>query len=224
MDHWTTKSDKIKRNSVSGQTRNEEIANSILHGTGIALSIAALIVLVVMASRIGDVWKIVSFSVYGTSLLILYTVSTIYHSMWGESLKRLFLIFDHMAIFLLIAGTYTPFLLINLRGVWGWSLFGTIWGLAIVGIVYKSIRGLKGEWLSLFIYLAMGWLIVVASRQMVEAIPLYGIAWLIIGGLLYTLGAVFFMLDRKIPYGHAIWHTFVLGGSISHFISILYYT
>jgi hemolysin III len=203
-------------------TPGEEIANSITHGIGAGLSAVGLIVLVVLATSYGDVWRIVSFSIYGATLIILYLASTLYHSFRNKRVKKIFKILDHSTIFLLIAGTYTPFLLISLRGVWGWILFGVIWGLAVSGIVFKALFINRFRKLSVLIYILMGWLCVVAIKQMVVRIPLGGLIGLTAGGVLYTTGVIFYAW-RKLKFSHAIWHLFVLGGSICHYFSIFFY-
>ncbi len=213
----------MKRNPISNQTKHEEIANVVIHGIGVALSIAALSILVVFASMKGDPWKIVSFSIYGATLVILYTASTLYHSIKSISKKKFFQLLDHVSIYLLIAGTYTPFVLVVLRGGWGWSIFGIIWGLAIAGIIVKLTIGTGGDRLSTVIYLAMGWLIVIAFHRLLDVLPFMGIVWLAIGGLCYSFGTIFFLLDNKLPFNHTIWHVFVLGGSITHFFGIALY-
>ena len=200
----------------------EEIANSITHGIGAALSIAGLVVLVVFAAMQGDVWHIVSFSIYGSTLILLYLASTLYHSFPQPRVKRIFKIIDHSSIFLLIAGTYTPFMLTSLRGIWGWSLFGVVWGLAITGIVFKSIFISRFKKVSILVYILMGWLCILVVRQMIEHIPYLGLLWLLAGGLCYTLGVIFYAW-KSLPYHHAVWHLFVLGGSICHYFSILFY-
>ena len=203
-------------------SKGEEIANSITHGIGAGLSIAALVILVVFASLYGDVWRIVSFSIYGACLTILYTASTLYHSFQSQKLKKYFQIMDHASIYLLIAGTYTPFTLVHLRGGWGWSLFGIIWGLAVLGVIFKMFFTNRFNLLSTIIYLLMGWLIVIAFKPAVTHIPQGGLYWLLAGGLSYTFGVIFFLWE-KLPYSHAIWHLFVLGGSICHFFAMLFY-
>ncbi|NIV15631.1 MAG: hemolysin III family protein [Aliifodinibius sp.] len=200
----------------------EEIANSVTHGIGAALSMVGLGVLVFIASTQGDGWRIVSFSIYGTTLFFLYLVSTLYHSFTNIRVKRLFRLLDHSSIFLLIAGTYTPVTLIPMRGPWGWTIFGLIWALAIAGIVLKIFMLGKFKILSVVLYVAMGWLIVVAVKPMLQMVPRGLIIWLLIGGLFYTLGLIFYA-TKKVPYFHAVWHLFVLGGSISHFLGILFY-
>ncbi len=199
----------------------EEIANSITHGIGVLLSIVGLIVLIVFAIHHGNMWNIVSFSVFGSTLIILYLASTLYHGIPNPSAKRFLKILDHSAIFLLIAGTYTPFLLGSLRGAWGWSLFGIIWGLAIAGIAFKFVFIHKYQKISVGIYVFMGWLVVIAFKQILTHVPSVSLTFMIAGGLSYTIGVIFYA-SRKLPYNHAIWHLFVLSGSIFHFFSVLY--
>ncbi len=204
------------------QSQGEEIANSITHGIGIAIGVAALVLLVVFAARRGDAWAVTSFSIYGASMILLYTASTLYHSFRDEKIKRLFKLFDHASIYLLIAGTYTPILLTMMRGAWGWSLFGVIWGLAIFGVAFKIMFVGRFKVLSVLIYLAMGWMIVVAFKPMLAAVPTGFLIWLMIGGACYTLGVIFYVW-RTFPYHHSVWHLFVLGGSISHFFGLLFH-
>ena len=196
--------------------------NSISHLVGAALALAGLVVLVVLASLQGDPWKIVSFSIYGATLFLLYAMSTLYHSLRGRA-KHIFMKLDHVAIYLLIAGTYTPFTLISLRGAWGWSLFGTIWALAIAGIVVDSRHREGSRALQMVIYLLMGWLILVAMYPLVQALPGTALALLVLGGLCYTGGMVFYAIDERMRHAHGIWHLFVLAGSICHFLAILLY-
>lgn len=203
-------------------TAGEEIASSITHGIGAALSIAALVILVVLAATRGDAWRVVSFSIYGTTLILLYLASTLYHAIRHPGAKRVFRILDHSSIFLLIAGTYTPFLLVPLRGGWGWSLFGVVWGLAVVGIVFKSIFIERMKKLSVVVYVAMGWMILIALKPLLACLPKSGLAWLAGGGLLYSGGVIFYAM-KSVKYTHAVWHLFVLGGSICHFFAILLY-
>lgn len=202
--------------------RRQEIANSLTHGLGIALSVAGLAVLVVLASLHATVWHVVSFSIYGASLILLYTSSTLYHSFRSPRLKRIFRILDHSSIYLLIAGSYTPFVLVNLRGGWGWSLFGVIWALSLVGIFVKAFHTGRFKGVSTAVYLLMGWLVVIAIKPLMNSMPAGGIAWLLAGGLAYTGGAALYMLKR-IPYHHAIWHLFVLAGSICQYFAVLLY-
>ena len=198
----------------------EEIVNSLSHGIGALLSIAGLVVLVVFAVLYGDTWHIVSFSIFGATLIILYGASTLYHSASKPSIKTVFKKLDHSAIFLLIAGTYTPFVLVSLRGAWGWSLFGVTWALAVAGIAVKFITVFRFRRLSVVIYVFMGWLGFIAIRELFNAVPLQSFIFLLIGGLSYTTGVIFYAC-RKIPFNHGIWHAFVLCGSTFHYFSVL---
>ncbi|MGB3182109.1 MAG: hemolysin III family protein [Cyclobacteriaceae bacterium] len=200
----------------------EEIANSVTHGIGVGLSIAGLAVMLVLAIVNGDAWHVASVSIYGASLVTLYLASTLYHSVLKPKAKRQLKILDHAAIYVLIAGTYTPFMLVNLRGPWGWSLLGTVWGLAIAGIIFKIFFIGRFERLSLAIYLLMGWSCVVAAKPMITEIPTGGLIWLGVGGVCYSLGVIFYRWDM-LKYNHAIWHLFVLAGSICHYFAILLY-
>ncbi len=202
-------------------TKPEEITNAVLHGIGLGLAIAALVVLVVLAGIFGDVWHIVSFSIYGSTLVILYLASTLYHSFPMGKTKSIFKIIDHACIYLLIAGTYTPLTLITLRGPLGWTIFGVIWGIALVGIVFKILFIKRFAVLSTLIYIVMGWLIIVAIKPLTAAMNVAGLRFLLAGGILYTSGTVFYGLQR-IKFNHAIWHLFVLGGSICHFFTVLF--
>ncbi|MDO8540563.1 MAG: hemolysin III family protein [Opitutaceae bacterium] len=201
-------------------SRGEEIANWVTHGLGLALSIAGLTLLIVFSSRRGDAWHVVSFTVFGLTLLTLYAISTFYHIERSERRKMLFRKLDHAAIFLLIAGTYTPFLLTNLRGPWGWTLFGIIWGLCGAGAVFQLFFGERYRLTSTIAYLFVGWLVVVALKPMIANVPHGGLWLLLAGGLCYTVGVVFY-LWRQLRYHHAVWHTFVLGGSTCHFLAVL---
>ncbi|WNR42202.1 PAQR family membrane homeostasis protein TrhA [Paenibacillus roseipurpureus] len=200
----------------------EERANAITHGIGVLLSIAALVMLIVQACSQGNAWHIVSFSIFGTALVILYTCSTLVHSLTHEKAKDVFELLDHSAIYVLIAGSYTPFLLVTLRGVLGWTFFGVIWGLALIGIVLKLFFVKRFILASTICYIVMGWLIVIAFKPLYTQLPFSGIVWLGGGGLLYTLGSIFYVW-RRVPYHHAIWHLFVLAGSACHFICIFGY-
>jgi len=208
--------------SLKTQTLGEEIANSITHGVGIGLSIAALVILVVLASKRGDAWRIVSFSIYGATLVLLYLSSTLYHSFVNPKIKNIFRILDHSAIYLLIAGSYTPITLTFMRGTWGWTLFGIIWGIALGGITITTLLLDKLKALLVLSYVAMGSIIVIAFKPMIQTVPRGMIIWLFIGGACYLLGIVFYVW-KKLPYHHPIWHLFVLGGSISHFLGVLFY-
>jgi len=177
---------------------------------------------VMYASAQGDPWKIVSFSIYGTTLFLLYALSTLYHSLRGGA-KKFFQTLDHVAIYLLIAGSYTPLTLVTLRGAWGWTLFGIIWGLAIVGIIIDGLHKKGSRALQLTLYLLMGWLILVAMYPLSQALPNGGLELLVLGGVFYTSGTIFYALDKKMKHAHGIWHLFVLAGSISHYLAILLY-
>ena len=201
-------------------SRGEEIANWVTHGIGLAASVVGLSLLIVQSSLRGNAWHVVSFTVFGLTLLILYTVSTIYHARRSAQTKLLFRKLDHAAIFLLIAGTYTPFLLTHLRGPWGWTLFGVIWGLCGAGAVFQLFFGERYRLTSALAYLFVGWLIVVALEPMITQVP-HGALWLLlVGGLCYTFGVVFY-LWRRLRYHHAVWHGFVLGGSTCHYLAVL---
>ncbi|HVU23458.1 MAG TPA: hemolysin III family protein [Opitutus sp.] len=199
--------------------RGEEIANWATHGFGLVSSVAGLTLLIVFASLRGDAWHVVSFTVFGLTLLILYAASTLYHLPWNRRRKAVFHRLDHAAIFLLIAGTYTPFLLTNLRGPWGWSLFGVVWGLCGAGAVFKLVFGERYKLASVIAYLFLGWLVVVALGPMVTAVPHGGLWLLLAGGLSYSVGVIFY-LWRRLRYHHAVWHTFVLGGSTCHYLAV----
>ncbi|WP_128894945.1 PAQR family membrane homeostasis protein TrhA [Longirhabdus pacifica] len=200
----------------------EEIANAISHGIGTLLSIAGLVLLVVYSSLYGDAWHIVSFSIFGASLVILYLFSTLLHSLPKGKAKNVFEILDHSAIYLLIAGTYTPFLLTILRGPLGWTMFGIIWGMAATGIVLKVFFVKRFVILSTLCYIAMGWMIIIAYKPLISNFSAEGMTWLVIGGVLYTLGTIFYVW-KKVPYHHAIWHVFVILGSVAHFFAIFGY-
>lgn len=196
--------------------------NSISHLAGAALAVVGATVLIVLAARLGDPWKIVSFSIYGAMLLALYLSSTLYHSLRGRA-KKVWCKFDHCAIYLLIAGSYTPFALVSLRGPWGWSLFGCVWGLAVFGIAQEIWLAKGQRLLSLFIYVLMGWLAIVAAVPLVQALGWEGFLWLAAGGLLYTVGIVFYVFDEKWRHAHGVWHLFVLGGSACHYFTVVSY-
>ena len=196
--------------------------NSISHLAGAGLAVAGSVLLIVLASLQGDPWKIVSFSIYGAMLTALYVFSTLYHSVRGPA-KDVLRKFDHCAIYLLIAGSYTPFALVTLRGTWGWSLLGTVWGLALLGILQEIWFAGGARVLSLIIYVLMGWLALVAVSPLWQALTPSGFAWLAAGGLFYTLGIVFYATDHKLRHGHGVWHLFVLSGSTCHFFAVLLY-
>ena len=203
-------------------TLQEEIASSVTHGFGVMLSVVGLVVLVAMAMREGDPWKVVSFSIFGVSMILLYMASTMYHLIQHEKTKEFFRKFDHAAIYLLIAGTYTPFLLLNLRGPWGWSLFGIIWAVAIFGVIYKFFLIHKFHNLSVFLYIAMGWLGIIGFKPVIDAVGWDGVGLLFAGGLAYTFGVVFYMWER-LPHNHAVWHLFVMGGTACHYAAVFFY-
>ena len=207
--------------SSSRYTLGEEIANSITHGVGGLLAIGGLAVLTTFAALRGSAWHVVACSIFGATMVLLYTVSTLYHGIQHRRAKAVLRVLDHSAIFLLIAGTYTPFTLVNLRGPWGWSLFGVIWGLALLGIVFQ-IGLLRRPVVSVLLYIAMGWTVLVAMKPLVGAVAPGGLVLLVSGGLAYTVGIVFYAW-RRLPYGHAVWHLFVLAGSVLHFFAILFY-
>jgi len=196
--------------------------NGISHLIGAALAIAGTVVLLVVAAQDGAARRLVAFSIYGATLFLLYLVSTLYHSLPGRA-KRVFQVLDHQAIYLLIAGTYTPFTLVTLDGPTGWWLFGAIWGLALLGLVIDALPRRGARVVPFVIYFTMGWLVLFALNPLLAALPRTGFYWLLAGGLLYTFGIVFFALDRRYPWMHGVWHLFVLAGSLSHYVAILIY-
>ncbi|MDD9892039.1 MAG: hemolysin III family protein [Gammaproteobacteria bacterium] len=200
----------------------EEVANSVTHGLGAVASIVGLAVLVGFAAVNGDAQDVTAVSIFGASMILLYTSSTLYHSVPHDGARAVFKVMDHASIYLLIAGTYTPYTLISLRGEQGWELFAIIWTLAAVGVVFKLFFTGKFDKLSTVIYLAMGWLVVFYGKSVMEAVPAGGMWLLLAGGLSYTVGVVFYVWD-KLPFNHAIWHVFVLGGTVCHYLSILLY-
>ncbi len=200
----------------------EEFVNVLSHGVGLLLSIAALTLMVVFASLDGNAWHIVGAAIFGASLVVLYLASTLFHGVRKPDVRKWLNVLDHAAIYILIAGTYTPFLLVTLNGAWGWSLFGVIWGLAIAGVVFKIFFTGRFNAVSTIVYILMGWLIVIAIVPLFENLPTAGLIWLVAGGISYSVGAVFFMFDR-LPFNHAIFHFFVLGGSVCHFFAVFLY-
>ncbi|RUO79944.1 hemolysin III [Idiomarina tyrosinivorans] len=200
----------------------EEVAHALTHGIGAALSIGALVVMLVWSVAYGNAWHVVAASIYGASLILLYTASTLYHAFPWPRVKYFFQQLDHAAIFVLIAGTYTPFALINLRGAWGWSLLGVVWGIAILGVVLELVMKERKKALSLTLYLTLGWMALVAIKPMLDNVDTGGLLLLLAGGLSYTVGVIFYVW-KSLPYHHAIWHLFVLAGSVFHFFSIFYY-
>ena len=210
------------KTSVPIYSIKEEIANSITHGVGLILAIAGLGVLIAFASRLGNAWHVVSCTIFATTLILQYTFSTLYHSIQLPRAKSIMRVLDHSAIFLLIAGTYTPFMLVNLRGAWGWTLFGVVWTLALLGVLFQVSLLRRWQGISLALYIGMGWVVVVAIKPMLDAVAPGGLILLLLGGLAYTSG-VFFYLWKSLRYHHAIWHGFVLAGSILHFFAVLFY-
>ncbi|MCR4391658.1 MAG: hemolysin III family protein [Candidatus Acetothermia bacterium] len=204
-------------------TEGEEIANAVTHAVGTGLSLAGLAALVSLAAlRGGDPWRLASLSIYGTTLVLTHLASTLYHGFRDRRVKAFFRVVDHAAIYLLIAGTYTPFLVISLRGPWGWTLLGVVWAMAIAGVVFKSVFLGRLRKLSVVTYVVMGWLVVVASDQVLAHIPLGALALLLAGGVVYTLGIVFYAWKR-VPFNHAIWHLMVLAGCMCHYFAIFLY-
>ena len=200
----------------------EEIAHAITHGIGLLLSVAALVILVVFATVRGDAWHIVSCSIYGSTLVLLYAASTFYHALPAPRAKGVFRVLDHAAIYVLIAGTYTPFTLVSLRGGWGWTLFGLVWSIAIAGIVMELLVKQRYHRVSIGLYLGLGWLVMIALKPMLANVEPGGLILLLIGGLFYSLGVIFYAW-KTLVYHHAIWHLFVLAGSAFHFFAILLY-
>jgi len=206
----------------SRYSKREEIANSIIHGIGIVLAIGGLAVLAAFASLYGNSWHVVSCSIFGAALIFLYTASTLYHAIQRPDAKSVLRILDHSAILVLIAGTYTPITLVSLRGPWGWTLFGIIWGLAMVGIIIETTRLRRFRVALIGLYVIMGWAVVAAFQPMMQHVGSGGLRLLLAGGIAYTGGIVFYVWKR-LPFNHAIWHCFVLAGSILHYFAILLY-
>ena len=202
-------------------TQREEIANSVTHGVGWFLSVCGLAILVTFAAITGGALRVTSCAVFGATLVLLYAASTLYHALPSERAKGIFRILDHSAIFLLIAGTYTPLSLVAVGGPWGWSLFGATWALAAFGILLNTIAHGRWRWLSITLYVTMGWLVVIAIRPLAEAVSPGVLALIVAGGLAYTAGLIFYYW-RNLPYGHAVWHLFVLAGSLFHFLAVLF--
>ena len=196
-----------------------ELANTVTHGVGVLASITALVLLVIVAARGGDPWEVVGVSIFGSTLILLYLASTLYHAVEHPVVKSRLKIVDHSAIYLLIAGTYTPFMIGVMRGGWGWSMFGVIWGLAVAGVVFKLFLTGKFPRLSTLIYVLMGWLVLIAAVPMFNLMDRQTLAWLVAGGITYTAGTAFYH-NQRIPHAHAIWHLFVLGGSVCHAIAV----
>lgn len=202
------------------RVRREELASALTHGAGVVASAVGAVVLIALSALRGDPWKIVGTAVFSATLVLLYTASTLYHASRRPAARARLQVFDHCAIYLLIAGTYTPFTLVGLRGSWGWSLFGVAWGLAVAGVVFKLFFTGRFPRLSTAIYVGMGWMVLVAAGPMTRLLSPETLAWLVAGGLTYTAGTLFYH-SRRIPYAHAIWHLFVLGGSVCHFAAVM---
>lgn len=209
--------------SKRGQSRGEEIANSLSHGLGLIASLVAAPFLVLHAVRQDDAGFIVGASIFAATMVLLYLASTLYHALPIGHAKRMFRVIEHSAIFLLIAGTYTPFTLGVLNGAWGWTLLVLVWGIAMAGVTLKALNRMAHPILSTGLYLLMGWLIVIAAQPLLERVPATGLLWLVAGGLAYTLGVVFFALDSRLRYGHFIWHLFVMAGTTCHYFAVLGY-
>ena len=201
------------------QTPAEELANAISHGVGVALAIGALPLLVWFANRHGSAADITAAALFGASMVLLYGTSTLYHALRPGRAKSWFQRLDHAAIYVFIAGSYTPFVLGPLRGAWGWSLFGVVWGLAVVGVGIKLFNGLKHPGWSTTLYVAMGWVVLVAIVPLMQRMPGEALAWLVAGGVAYTLGAIIFLFDNRLRYVHFVWHLFVMAGSACHFVA-----
>ena len=205
------------------QSRGEELANSLSHGFGLIAALVASPFLVLHAVRQGDAGFMVGASIFAATMVLLYLASTLYHALPVGRAKRVFRVIEHSAIFLLIAGTYTPFTLGVLRGTWGWTLLGLVWGIAVTGVVLKALNRLTHPILTTSLYLLMGWLIVIAAEPLSVRVPPSGLLWLVAGGLAYTLGVIFFALDSRLRYGHFIWHLFVMAGTACHYFAVLGY-
>ena len=212
----------VQSNQIRAYHYREELLNSITHGTGVLLSIAALALLIVFSSIYGDRGHVVSCTIFGITLILLYTASTLYHSFRKPKIKNVLKIIDHSCIYLLIAGTYTPFLLVSLRGILGWTMFAVIWFLAIIGVVFKIYFVHRFKIISTIAYLLMGWLVVFAIKPLFGSMPTGGIVFLFAGGLAYSLGVIFYVW-KTLPFNHAIWHMFILAGSACHFFAVLFY-
>ncbi len=215
------KESKTTKSGARSETAAEHIANAITHGVGFGLSVACLVLLVVFTSLRHGAWEVISCSVYGATLVILYLASTLYHSIHKPRVRRILHIIDHAAIYLLIAGTYTPYLLVPLRGGLGWSLFGVVWGIAIVGIIFQVLFINRFKILSTVSYVAMGWMVVSTIIPLLRVLPVMAIIWMAIGGVCYTLGVTFYVWKR-LKFAHALWHLFVLAGSLCHFFGIFF--
>lgn len=212
----------VKHYPLVSYSEAEELANRVTHGLAALLSLVGLVFLLISASRTGDPYRITSCAIFGSVLFLFYLISTLYHSMTNQKAHYIFRVLDHAGIYLVIAATYTPFALVSLRDGHGWTLFGVVWGLAVLGVLFKSLMIHRLAFLAPVFYIALGWLIVVDLQELLSMVPLRGVAWLVAGGLSYTFGIIFYALDR-IPFNHGIWHLFVIAGSICHYFAILWY-
>lgn len=225
LSYISSNIDSLRQESMSkteNQNLIEELVNGITHGIGLALSVVGLVALVVLSILRGNAWHIAGCTTFGVTLVLLYAASTLYHSFHAPRFKRILKILDHTAIYLLIAGTYTPFTLVNLRGFWGWVLFGLVWGLSVFGIAWKLVHVERFQIVSTSVYVAMGWLVLIAIKPVMSVVPLSGMVWLFAGGFFYTVGVIFYALKRM-PYNHAIWHVFVMAGSVCHYFAVMFY-
>lgn len=204
------------------RTVGEEIANTLTHGVGLAMSLAAMAILLWKAATHGDVWHVTSCAVFGSTLVILYFASTLYHGVRDPDLKRICRVIDHSAIYLLIAGSYTPFTLVTLRGETGWLLFAGVWGLGLLGILLKLRKSHRHKDVGLVLYLVMGWMVLFAIKPLLAHLPTAAVGWLIAGGLTYMVGILFYLLDSK-KFAHTVWHLFVMGGSFCHVWAVMFY-
>ena len=203
-------------------TLGEEVAHSVTHGAGLLAAVAGLVMLVTLAAATRDPWRVTACAIYASTLVALYAASTLYHALSATRARHVFRVLDHSAIFLLIAGTYTPFALVPLRGPWGWTLLAIVWSLAVAGVAMKAVFGARWPVVSTMLYICMGWTVLIALKPLVEHVPPGGIAWLAAGGLAYTGGVAFFAWTR-LRYSHAVWHLFVLAGSVCHYIAVVLY-
>ena len=216
-------SKKEPRVSIPKYSLAEELINSISHGIGALLGIAALVLCIVYATIKSDAWAVVGVSIYGATLVILYTISTIYHALKINKAKRVFRVLDHCSVFLMIAGTYTPYTIVTLRGTLGWVIFGIVWGCTIMGIIFNSISVDKFQKVSVILNLVVGWVVIIAFNSLLEALGWPGVILLISGGVLYSVGAFLYTIGKRIKFMHSIFHFFVVAGSVCHFFSIFFY-
>lgn len=205
------------------QTIQGERFNTYSHLIGTLLALGGMVFLIVHSSLYQDAWKIVSVSIYGAALVLLYAISTLYHGLKKERTKQIFQRLDHAVIYILIAASYTPYTLVTLRGPWGWSLFGVSWGLCLIGVIQEFWIGRRTQVFSMLLYVVMGWLIVIAAKPLMLTLSTAGLFWLVLGGIIYTVGILFFVFDEKVKHFHGIWHLFVIAGSACHYFSILFY-